>query len=98
MFAQFEDASIVKSQSFPDGIATLDRRIKWTDTGLVAMEQAAVDVDQQVAVFLIELLEHFLQKSIGVEPIITFAAAIIHIAQTIRDGIRCSRRRFAKRG
>src|SRR6266446_3536975 len=58
MLVELEDTSIVKAQSFPDRVAALHRRIEWTDPGLVAMDEAAVDVDDQVAILLVKLLEH----------------------------------------
>ena len=61
VFSQFENAAIVKSQPFPNRIATLHRRIEWTDSGFVTMHEATVDVDDQVAVLLVKLLQHFLR-------------------------------------
>ncbi len=45
MFVQLEDASIVEPQSLPNRVAPLDRGIKRTDAGLVAMLKIAIDVD-----------------------------------------------------
>ena len=58
MFVQFEDAAVIEPQSFPDRVAALHRGIKRADAGLVAVHELAVDVHQQVAVLLVELLEH----------------------------------------
>ena len=60
MFVQFENAAVIEPQSFPNRVATLDRGIKWTDAGFVPVHQLAVDVHQQIAVLLVELLEHLL--------------------------------------
>ena len=48
----------IEPQSFPDRVAALDRRVERADAGLIPMHQLAVDVDQQIAVFFVEVLEH----------------------------------------
>ena len=58
MLVQFEDATVVKTQPFPNRVAALHRRIEWTDPGLVAMHELTIDVDDQVAVLGIKFLKH----------------------------------------
>ena len=58
VLVQAEDAAVVEAQPFPDGVAALHDRIERADAGLVAMDEAAVDVDDEVAVFVVEFLEH----------------------------------------
>src|SRR5213083_1624397 len=58
MFVQLEDAAVVKSQSFPDRVTALHRRVERADPCLVAMHQLSVDVYEQVAVSLVEFLKH----------------------------------------
>ncbi len=58
MLAQPEDAAVVKPQTFPYGIATLDHGIERADPGLVAVDQLPVDVDLQVTVSFVESLQH----------------------------------------
>ena len=58
MLNELENPSVVDPQPFPHAIAALDDRIKRTDPRLVPMNHLAVDVDEQVFVFLVELLEH----------------------------------------
>jgi hypothetical protein len=53
-----EDAARVQPQSLPHGIAALHDRIEWAHRGLVAMHQSAADVDDQVAVAVVEALQH----------------------------------------
>ena len=59
MFVQLENATVIKSQTFPDSIPTLHGRIEWTDPSLVAMDELAVDVNDQVAISFVEFLEHY---------------------------------------
>src|ERR1700720_3717104 len=59
MFVQLKDAAVVKPQTFPDGVAALHRRIERTDSRLIAMHEAAVDVYDQITVSLVEFLQHF---------------------------------------
>jgi len=58
VFPEFEDAAIVKSQAFPDGIAVLDGGVEGADAGFVTMNEPAVDVNDQVGVGGVVLLEH----------------------------------------
>src|SRR5947207_11108812 len=58
VLVQFEDAAVVESQAFPNGVATLHDRIERADPRFVAMDQTAIDIDDQVAISLVELLEH----------------------------------------
>ena len=58
MFVQFENATVIKSQTFPDSIPTLHGRIEWTDPGLIAMNELPVDVNDQVAISFVEFLQH----------------------------------------
>src|SRR5438132_6287793 len=60
MFVQFENATIVKSQSFPNGIAALHHGVKRTAAGIVPTDETAIDVYDQVAVFFVKLLKHVL--------------------------------------
>jgi hypothetical protein len=55
---QLKDAPVIEPQTFPHGIATLDRRIEWADPCFVAVHEAAVDVDQEMAILFVKLLEH----------------------------------------
>ena len=50
-----EDAAVVQPQPFPHGVAALHRRVERADARLVAVHEPAVDVDDQVAVALVEL-------------------------------------------
>ena len=45
VLVQFEDAAVVESQAFPNGVATLHDRIERADPGLVAMDETAIDID-----------------------------------------------------
>jgi len=56
---QFENPTLIKSQTLPDSIPTLHGRIEWTDPSLVAMNELAVDVNDQIAVSFVESLEHY---------------------------------------
>ncbi len=58
MLIQLEDSPVIKPQSLPDRITSLHRRVERTNAGFVAMNELAVEVDQQVAVSLIKLLQH----------------------------------------
>src|SRR5213083_179385 len=58
MFVQLEDTAVVKTQAFPDRIAALYCRIKRTDPSLVPMDQLPIDVHNQVAVSVVEFLQH----------------------------------------
>ena len=59
MLVQFENATAVKPQSFPNGVATLHRGIKRADSRFVAMNELTVDVNDQIAVSFVEFLKHF---------------------------------------
>ena len=59
MFVELENPTVVESQSFPHRIAALHRRIEWADPCFIAMHQLPVDVHNQVAVSLVEFLQHF---------------------------------------
>jgi hypothetical protein len=56
---QFENATAVKPQPFPNGVAALHRRIEWADSCSIAMNQLTVDVNDQIAVSFVEFLKHF---------------------------------------
>src|SRR5438093_9551270 len=58
MFVQFENATAVKPQSFPNGVAALHRRIERADPRFVAMKEVTVDVNDQIAVSFVEFLKH----------------------------------------
>ena len=58
VLGQAEDFAVVNAQSLPHGVAALHGGVEWADGGLVAVQQLAVDVDDQVAVFLVEFLKH----------------------------------------
>ena len=55
---QPEDPAVVEPQALPDRVAALHRAVERADAGLVAVHELAVDVDEQVAVALVEGLEH----------------------------------------
>ena len=55
---QFENPTVIKSQPFPDSIPTLHGRIEWTDPSLIAMNELAVDVNDQIAISFVESLKH----------------------------------------
>jgi hypothetical protein len=59
MFVQLENATVIKSQTFPDSVPTLHGRIERTDPSLVAMDELAVDVNDQIAVSFVEFLKHY---------------------------------------
>lgn len=58
MLVQFEDAALVKAQTFPDRVSSLNGGIEWTYAGLIAVQQTPVDVNDEIMVPLVELLEH----------------------------------------
>ena len=58
MLVQFENATVVKPQTFPNRVAALDRGIERTDARLVAVDQLTVDVNDQVLVLRIKFLLH----------------------------------------
>eukprot|EP01026_Neomeris_dumetosa_P072435 TRINITY_DN73751_c1_g1_i1.p3 TRINITY_DN73751_c1_g1~~TRINITY_DN73751_c1_g1_i1.p3 ORF type:complete len:109 (+),score=23.66 TRINITY_DN73751_c1_g1_i1:28-327(+) len=53
-----EDLVVVDAQPFPDRVASLDGGVEGADAGSVAVDQLAIDVDEQVFVLLVECLEH----------------------------------------
>ena len=55
---EFENPAVVKPQSFPDCVPALHGGIERTDAGFIAMHELTVDIDNQVAIFLVEFLEH----------------------------------------
>ena len=44
--------------SFPHGVAALHGRVERADRGLVAVDELAVDVDEEIAVLVVGFLEH----------------------------------------
>ena len=58
MLIQFENSPVVEPQTLPHRITALDRGIKWADARFIAVEQASVDIDDQVSISFVELLEH----------------------------------------
>src|SRR5262245_31217122 len=65
MFDELEDAAAVHAQAFPNCVASLNNGIEWAHPSLFAMDQLAVDVDDQVAVPLIEALQQTNSPSIN---------------------------------
>src|SRR5262245_22934991 len=59
MLVKLENAAVVHPQSFPNRIATLHGRIKRTDAGFVAVYELTVDINDQVAISLVEFLKHW---------------------------------------
>src|SRR5205085_2686265 len=53
-----KDASVIQPQPFPDGVATLHHRIERADAGLIARQQLAVDINNDITISLVELLQH----------------------------------------
>src|SRR5438034_10181311 len=45
MFLEFENAAVIKSQTFPHCIAALHRRIEWAYARLITMDQTAGNVE-----------------------------------------------------
>ena len=60
MLLEPENASGVEPQSLPNRITTLHRRVEGADAGLVPMHEPTRDVDDQVAIALVEALLHAL--------------------------------------
>ena len=58
VLGQAEDFAVVNAQPFPDRVTTLYCGVEWANAGLVAVQQLTVDVDKQIAVFLVEFLKH----------------------------------------
>src|SRR5205085_6799659 len=63
MLVQFKNPALIKPQSFPNGIATLDGGIERADARVVAMNKLAIDVDHQIAVSFVEFLQHEMAKN-----------------------------------
>ena len=55
---ELEHPPVVDAQALPDGVAALDGRVERADPRLGARPEVAVDVDEDVAVLLVEVLEH----------------------------------------
>src|SRR5262245_7404410 len=58
MLVELEDFTLVQAQPFPHGIAALDDGVERTYARVVAVEELAVDIDEQIAVLLVERLQH----------------------------------------
>src|SRR5439155_10177162 len=58
MFVELENSTVIQAQPFPDCVAALHCRIERADPCFVTMHQLPVDIDDQVAVSLIEFLQH----------------------------------------
>jgi hypothetical protein len=63
MLVQSKNPALVKPQSFPNGIAALDRGIERADAGFVPMNKPTVDVDDQIAVSFVEFLQHEMARN-----------------------------------
>ena len=58
VLVQPEDPAVVEPQALPDRVAALHGRVERADRGLVPVGQVPADVDDQVAVPLVESLQH----------------------------------------
>ena len=58
---QFKNATVVKSQAFPNRVAALDHGIERTDPGLIPMHELTIDVNDQVFVLRIKFLQHLMK-------------------------------------
>ena len=58
MFREAKDAAFVQSQAFPNAVAALYQRVEGAYAGLVAMDELAIDVDDEFTIALVELLQH----------------------------------------
>lgn len=58
VFVELEDAAFVKSQSFPNRVTILHRRIERANPGFVAMNESTVDVDDEIAIGGVVGLQH----------------------------------------
>src|SRR5205823_6481114 len=58
MLVESKDATVVQAQALPDRVAALHDGVERADGGLVAMHEPAVDVDDEIAISLVERLEH----------------------------------------
>ena len=54
---QPEDAPVVEPQAFPHAVTPLHDAVEWADAGLIAMDELAADVDDEIPVPLIKLLK-----------------------------------------
>src|SRR4030095_785613 len=62
MLVKLENPAVVQPQSFPHCIPTLHGGIKRTDPSLIAVHELTVDINDQIAISLIEFLEHGLTR------------------------------------
>ena len=62
MLVKFKNPAVVQAQSFPHRVPALDGRIKRTDTRFVAVHELTVDINDQIAISLIEFLKHEVRK------------------------------------
>jgi hypothetical protein len=53
-----EDPAVGQPQAFPDRVPALHHGVERRHPGVIPVRQAAADVDDQVAVALVELLQH----------------------------------------
>src|SRR6266496_2562022 len=96
MFVQLEDLAVVETQSLPDRVAALHHGVEWTDAGLIAVDQVAVDVDDQIAISVVELLQHVVYRFALVESsetriihhLVTFQTAPIQSVKRLGNLIR----------
>ena len=58
VLVEAEDLAVVEAEAFPDAVAALHERVEGGDARFVAVEKLAVDVDDEVAVALVEGLQH----------------------------------------
>src|SRR6185369_15885703 len=58
MFVELKNSAVIQAQPFPDCVAALHCRIERSDSGPIAMHELPVDIDNQVAISLIEFLKH----------------------------------------
>ena len=57
MLGQPKDASLIEPQTFPYAVTALHDAVERADTGLIAMDELTVDVDDEIPVPLIKLLK-----------------------------------------
>ena len=64
---ELEDPALVQPQPLPHGVPALDGAVERADAGLVAVQELAAHVDDQVPVALVELLQHsvLLSSTVG---------------------------------
>jgi hypothetical protein len=58
MFVELENPAVVQPQSLPHRVAALHSRIKRTNPCLIAVNQLTVDINDQIAISLVEFLKH----------------------------------------